>query len=293
MQVKKATAIGLLAIILWSTIVGFLRNVTEGLGAIGGSAMIYSLSSVLLLFTVGFPHIFSFPRRYLFWGCILFVSYEICLSLSVGFANSGSQAIEVSMVNYLWPSFTLLLAVLTSGKKPNILMLPGMFICLAGVGKVLGGEHGLTFHVMAANVASNPLSYGMALSGALIWSIYCVMTKKVANGSNGITLFFMLAAVTLWIQFSLTSTPPFHFTAGVVTDLVLVSAAMGLGYAAWNTGILHGNVTFLATASYFTPVLSSLFASLLLDESLGLPFWTGALMVCAGSLVCWYASRSQ
>ncbi|NQF23003.1 EamA family transporter, partial [Enterobacter hormaechei] len=56
-------------------------------------------------------------------------------------------------------------------------------------------------------------------------------------------------------------------------------------------GILHGNVTVLAAVSYFTPVLSAALAAILLSSPLSLSFWQGALMVCAGSLLCWYATR--
>ncbi|HAU5602934.1 TPA: drug/metabolite DMT transporter permease [Citrobacter koseri] len=293
MTFNRATAIGLTAILLWSTIVGLIRSVTGALGAVGGAAMIYTLSSSILLLTVGFPKISAFPRKYLIVGGLLFVAYELCLSLSVGFAGSGSQAIEVSMVNYLWPSLTLLLAVITDGKKLRPLMLAGMFVCLAGVGKVIGGEHGLSIPDMTTNIASSPLSYGLAFAGAIIWSIYCVLTKKNAEGCNGITPFFMLTAAVLWLKFSLAGNAPMDFTPRVIVDLVLVSCAMGLGYAAWNTGILHGNVAVLATASYFTPVLSALFAALLLGESLGYAFWMGALMVSMGSVICWWATRKK
>ncbi|WP_312591948.1 hypothetical protein [Stutzerimonas nitrititolerans] len=109
---RRATLIGLVAIVLWSSIVGLIRGVSESLGATGGAAMMYSVASVLLLFTVGFPRVREFPRRYLVWGSLLFVSYELCLALSIGYANSSRQAIEVGMVNYLWPAFTILAAIL-------------------------------------------------------------------------------------------------------------------------------------------------------------------------------------
>ncbi len=35
--------------------VGLIRGVSEGLGPVGGAAMIYTLSGLLLLATVGFP----------------------------------------------------------------------------------------------------------------------------------------------------------------------------------------------------------------------------------------------
>ncbi len=292
MPVRKATVIGLTAVILWSTLVGFLRGVTQGLGPIGGAAMIYTCSSLLLFFVVGIPALSSFPRKYLIPGAVLFVAYEICLSLSIGFAQTDAQAIEVGMVNYLWPSLTLLFALIADKRRPGLLMLPGILLCFAGVGKVLGGEQGFSLHEVTANIASNPLSYGMAFAGAIIWGIYCVLTKKLANGSNGITLFFALTAVALWVKFFFSDTPAMHFSPGVLGCLAGIAVAMGLGYAAWNVGVLHGNVTLLAAASYFIPVISSLFAALLLGQTLGHNFWTGAIMVCAGSLLCWYSSRS-
>ena len=108
MEKKKATLTGLAAIVLWSTMVGLIRGVSEGLGPVGGAAMIYTLSGLLLLTTVGFPRLRQMPRAYLLAGSLLFVSYEICLALSLGFAGSRQQAIEVGMVNYLWPSLTIL-----------------------------------------------------------------------------------------------------------------------------------------------------------------------------------------
>ncbi|HAS0384646.1 TPA: porin [Salmonella enterica subsp. enterica] len=91
MTSQKATLIGLVAIVLWSTMVGLIRGVSEGLGPVGGAAMIYSLSGLLLIFTVGLPDIRRFPGRYLIAGSVLFVSYEICLAFAgLKFADYGS-----------------------------------------------------------------------------------------------------------------------------------------------------------------------------------------------------------
>ncbi|EEK3571589.1 aromatic amino acid efflux DMT transporter YddG, partial [Salmonella enterica] len=159
MTSQKATLIGLVAIVLWSTMVGLIRGVSEGLGPVGGAAMIYSLSGLLLIFTVGLPDIRRFPGRYLIAGSVLFVSYEICLALSLGYAATRHQAIEVGMVNYLWPSLTILFAILFNGQKTNWLIVPGLLIALAGVCWVLGGENGLNPGEIVSNVASSPLSY--------------------------------------------------------------------------------------------------------------------------------------
>ena len=290
---NRATLIGLIAIVLWASIVGLIRGVSQGLGATGGAAMIYTVASALLLATVGFTRLRDMPRRYLFWGSLLFVSYELCLSLSIGYANTGQQAIEVGMVNYLWPTFTMVAAILFNGQRANWLVVPGLLVSLAGIGWVLGGERGVDLAGMLENVQDNPLSYGLAFSGALIWAAYCAVTARMAEGKNGITLFFMLTALALWGKFLVGGGGGMHWSVPTVIQLALAAAAMGFGYAAWNVGILHGNVTILAGASYFIPVLSASLAAVLLRVPLPGSFWIGAFMVCGGAILCWLATRGR
>ncbi|MCA3846272.1 MAG: aromatic amino acid DMT transporter YddG, partial [Burkholderia sp.] len=123
---NKATLAGLGAVLLWASVVALVRGVSESLGATGGAAMIYTVASVLLLFTVGFPDLSKFPKSYLLWGGLLFVSYELCLALSIGYASNGQQAIEVAMVNYLWPSLTLVAAIVFNKQRSNLLVVPGV-----------------------------------------------------------------------------------------------------------------------------------------------------------------------
>ncbi|EML7356932.1 aromatic amino acid DMT transporter YddG [Enterobacter hormaechei] len=289
---KKATLIGLIAILLWSAIVGLIKSVSEGFGPVGGAALIYSCSAVLLLFTIGFPKIQKFPLSYLIIGSVLFVCYELCLSLSLGFTHSGRQAIEVGMVNYLWPSMTILLAVIVNRQKTSPLIIPGVILAIVGIGRVLGGDGGFSLTEMMNNVMDNPLSYGLAFSGAVIWAIYCVVTQRIAQGNNGITLFFILTALTLWVKYHTSPQPEFTLSWHAWISLMLAAMAMGFGYAAWNVGILHGNVTVLAAASYFIPIISAVLAAFMLDSHLTLAFWQGTAMVSLGSLICWWSTRT-
>ncbi len=289
---KKATLIGLIAILLWSAIVGLIKSVSEGFGPVGGAALIYTCSAVLLLFTIGFPKIQKFPVSYLIIGSVLFVCYELCLSLSLGFTHSGRQAIEVGMVNYLWPSMTILLAVIVNRQKTSPLIIPGVVLAIIGIGRVLGGNGGFSLTEMMNNVMDNPLSYGLAFSGAVIWAIYCVVTQRIARGNNGITLFFILTALTLWVKYFTSPQPEFVLSWHAWIGLLLAAMAMGFGYAAWNVGILHGNVTVLAAASYFIPIISAVLAAFMLDSHLTLAFWQGTAMVSLGSLICWWSTRT-
>lgn len=293
MNTKKATLVGLIAILLWSLIVALIKDVSSHFGAVGGAALIYTLASIFLFFSVGWTRLKSFPKNYLIWGALLFVAYEICLSLSIGYSNNNRQAIEVGMVNYLWPTFTMVAAIVFNQQKANFLIIPGFVVSLLGICWVLGGDQGFDLIGMTANIQQNPLSYGLAFMGTLLWAAYCTLTARIANGVNGITLFFILVSIVLWIKYLVMGGSGFNFDWSPSISLVFAAAAMGFGYAAWNVGILHGNVTLLAGASYFIPVLSAFFAAILLNTPLGLSFWYGALMVCVGSILCWLATKTK
>lgn len=133
-----STLIGLTAVIFWSTNVGLIRSVSESFGAVAGAALIYSVASVILLFTIGMPKFSTIPKSYLCWGSLLFVAYELCFALSIGYAQNSRQAIEVGMINYLWPTFTLLFAIIFNNIKANILIIPGCILALVGICWVLG-----------------------------------------------------------------------------------------------------------------------------------------------------------
>ncbi|MFW1953441.1 aromatic amino acid DMT transporter YddG [Acinetobacter beijerinckii] len=293
MNTKKATLVGLIAILLWSLIVALIKDVSSHFGAVGGAALIYTLASIFLFFSVGWTRLKSFPKSYLIWGSLLFVAYEICLSLSIGYSQTNRQAIEVGMVNYLWPIFTMVAAILFNQQKANFLIIPGFVVSVLGICWVLGGDQGFDLIGMTANIQQNPLSYGLAFMGTLLWAGYCTLTARIANGVNGITLFFILVSIVLWIKYFMMGGSGFNFDWSSSISLVFAAAAMGFGYAAWNVGILHGNVTLLAGASYFIPVLSAFFAAILLNTPLGLSFWYGALMVCVGSILCWLATKTK
>ena len=288
-----ATTIGLTAVLLWGSNVGLIRTVTADFGAIGGAALIYSIATIILFFTIGLPKLSTVPKSYLLWGSILFVACELCFSLSIGFAQNSQQAIEVAMVNYLWPTFTLIFAIIFNQVKSNLLIIPGFILALVGICWALGGGQGFDLGQMFSNIQQNPLSYGLALSAALIWAGYCSVTLKTAKGSNLVTLFFALATVVLWIKYLTIGGNPLEFTSDNILNLVMAASALGLGYGVWNIGIIYGNITILAGASYFTPILSAFFAALILNTSLSFAFWQGVVMVTAGAILCWFSTYNR
>jgi len=295
MRIKSelaATACGLVAIILWSTAAGLIRSVSEIFGPLGGGAMIYTLGAILLVCLLGKPRLRSISKLYLFLGSALFVAYEVCLSLALGFASNRTQAIELGVVNYLWPCLTVVLAIIMNGQKARWIIIPGTAIALFGILWVVSGD-GLSLLGIIANVQSNPLSYSLALGCGITFALYCNVTRRYANRQNLVGLFFVLTAIVLWLKYLFSSEMIPAISLGGSLELVAAAVATAGGYALWNIGILRGNMTLLATASYLAPVLASAFAAVWLGAVLNMQFWQGAVLVTAGSLICWQATRQR
>lgn len=120
--------------------------------------MLFTLSALFLL-----PRRTSLrelPTLYLWVGALLFVAYEVCFVLALGLARSRNEAIEVGMVNYLWPSLTVLMSAMAGRQRLNALMLGGLALALAGVVGASSPPEGLSPMDWNATVAllSTPLS---------------------------------------------------------------------------------------------------------------------------------------
>ncbi|EMK3393233.1 aromatic amino acid DMT transporter YddG [Vibrio parahaemolyticus] len=289
----RFTLYGCIAILSWSCLLGIARLVTESLGPVGGAAMLYSLSSIFLLIVVSIPKLSYFSSKYLIVGGAMFVCYEIFLALALGYSNSRAQAIEVSIVNYLWPALTVLFAVLGSNKKPSWLLYPAVTLAFIGVAWTVSGDNGLSPTQIISNVSSNPLVYFMAFTGAVIWAVYCNLTQRQQSKHNAITLFFIATAVSLWVKYAFVDEPTMTFSWSALGYLFASAALMAGGYGLWNIAIVGGNMVFLATLSYFTPIFSALFSSLILGVTLSNGFWQGVIMVTVGSLLCWLVTKEK
>ena len=311
---SRATTVGLCAILLWSMMTGLVRVVADAFGATLGSALIYTVGIVLLMIFRRPAPLREYPRRYLIIGGTLFVFYESAISLSIGLASTAESSVEVSLVNYLWPTTMVLLtaavfptvarkktsATSTAQSKPSrlrsvIRVLPGAIVATTGVVLAVGGNNGLDWGLAAGHIAANPLPYLLAFAGSTAWSVYAVFTPSMAHGEDGTSLFFPLVAVALWV---------IHFASGqgwpsvmppIWAWLALLGAAASIagGYACWGYGILHGSMRTLAMASYATPVLSTAASAVLLGLALSLPFWCGALLVATGSIINWWISSRR
>ena len=292
-----ATLIGFSAILQWSAIVGVLKKISFSIGADLAVLFMYSLSALLLFAIFGMPKLKSIPKFYLYSATALFLVYEICFSYAIALAQTAQQAIEISLINYLWPSMTIAMLIIFKELKFHILVIVGLCISLAGVFYIQTGNGSIDFATVLSHIQTNPISYFLAFMGASLWSFYCVFTKKYSQGHNPIVFFFIVIAVSLWLKTLILHSDqlPRLLTLDLNTMMymLIVSVVTGLGYAAWNVGINQGNISLLVTLSYFSPLFSSVISMWILQTPLSSTFWTGAVMVTLGSFVCWISTNWQ
>jgi drug/metabolite transporter (DMT)-like permease len=164
-------------------------------------------------------------------------------------------------------------------------------LAFIGVAWTITGEEALSITQIVTNIQTNPATYAMAFIGAFLWAIYCNITKVLSNGQNGITLFFAMTAVMLWGQYAYSDEPALSMDLHAAFYVLLAGVLMAGGYGLWNSGIMKGNMLLLATLSYFTPIFSTLLASIILGVALTGSFWQGVAMVVMGSIICWRVTR--
>lgn len=289
--VRRATLIGLFAPICWGMSVSLVRGIAEGFGLAMGQCLLYCVAAGFLLFLVGLPNFRRMDRRYLFIGIPTANLSSLCFCLAIFFSEGGAQTVEVGMVNYLWPSLTILFAVLFNGVRTRWWLYPGLLIAFTGIVVILSGDGGFSISQFAARVAAHPASYVLALGAALTWAAFSSMTRAWSKGVNPSTVVFILDALIFGILWaSGVGSGPSEASMRGILSVIFGGLAIGCAYAAWTHGMSKGNITVLALASYFTPVLSCVFAVFWINASLGGTFWFGVAIVVAGSLICWDAT---
>ncbi len=290
---RRATAVGFSAVLFWSLFIGLMRLVTQSFGSLLGVALIYTVVTVIMWIVRRPAALSTYSPYYLLIAGFLFVATEVLTSQAVGLAATPAQAIEVSIVNYLWPTLIVVLSVLARRtRKPNALIVPGVIIATLGVASVVGGDAGLSFSSIAANVSAWPVPYALALMDAIAWSCYSVFSPVLSKGQDGLTLFFTAVAACMWTLYFVAGcpAPPQGMSLPAVLALVAAAGVIAAGYSCWNVGIEKGDVGALSIASYATPVLSSVASSLLLGQVPGVTFWAGVVAVATGALLCWFST---
>ena len=290
------STLGLAAILLWSTTVAFGRSLGEQLGPLTTAALIYLLGGALgcgyLALSGKLPALRALPRRYLYGCGSLFVLYMASLYLGLGLADTREQVLQVGLLNYLWPTLTVLLSVPILRLRAGPLLVPGALLATAGILVATTQGQPLTWAAVSlargwSNPAQKSLPYLLGLSAALSWAFYSTLSRRWASQAAGqaVPLFMLCTGLVLGAA-RLLSAKETHWTAHAGAELAYMVVGSNLAYAFWERAMRRGDIVLVAAASLFTPLLSTLVSTLYLGARPGPRLWIGCALVIAGAAIC-------
>jgi drug/metabolite transporter (DMT)-like permease len=290
---SSSTAGGLLAILLWSATFAVARSLSERVGPLTAAAAVYLAGGALCLLRFLWSanrlgRLRKLPRRYLLGGGLLFILYTTVIYLAVGLARDRGQLLEIALVNYLWPTGTILFSLLLLNKRAGPLLWPGTALALAGVFLVMIQDAPVSWAAFQEHVQTNPAAYALALIGAVSWALYSNLARRwsAPEAGGAVELFIPATGLVLLAVRGLVSEPT-TWSVPAAAEAGLLGAVTALAYGLWEGAMRKGNLLLVAACSYFTPLLSTLVSCAYLRVMPGPRLWVGCLLVVAGSFLSW------
>ena len=138
------------------------------------------------------------------------------------------------------------------------------------------------------SLAGNYLAYILAGTGAVSWALYSNISKRyAAKVSEGPVPLFLLVTGFFLMLLCLAIQEPIVITIRAGLEVGFVGLfPMLLAYSLWDFSVRRGNLNFVASMSYLTPLLSVLVSCLYLGISPSWLFWCGCSLVVIGAVIC-------
>ncbi len=281
---RNATAIGFIAVLLWSLLAWFtvgsaptppllLNTICFAIGGTLGLAWIAATRELRALRQVSWK-IYAFGTAGLFGYHALYFS-----------ALRLAPAAEAGLIAYLWPLLIVLLSGLLPGEKLRGGHLVGGLLGFAGAALIIAGG-GAGF-----DPAALP-GYGLALLCALTWSGYSVLSRVLGSAPTSSVAVFCLGTAILSGGLHLAFETPQWPDSGLgwAAAIGLGLGPVGLAFYVWDIGVKHGDIQVLGTSAYAAPLLSTL---VLVIAGVTAPSWGlafAAFLITGGAVLAARAS---
>jgi len=289
----SATALGILALVLWSTTFGVARTIAEDVGVVAGPACIYLAAGVLSTAVMlarrgGFARVRSLPPRYLYGCGAIFLAYMVCIYLAVGLPPRRPQVLETGLINYLWPGLTLVLSVPLLGMRARPWLAPGMAAAFAGVVLAVSQGGGVSWGGFVGNLCESPAPYVAALGAAVTWALYSNLSRRWARDAQGsaVPLFLLATGVAFAALVPVFPFRPVWSTRVLVEIAYVAVFPATLAYTFWDSAMRRGRMVLVASLSYVTPLTATIVSCLYLGVRPSWTLWLACALVIGGAVVC-------
>ena len=293
---RLATGLGIFSLLFWSSTFACSRSLSVQVGPRTTAAIAQLIGGLLGILFLSIQRARQQDdRRPLHFhpvyglGCgALFVLYNVCLYSALGAAAGPQQVMGVTLINYLWPTTTLLFAIPILRVRASIGLIPGMALALGGVFLALVQGQSLSAGAWIQSLAANAGPYMLALGAAVSWGFYNNFSRRYGPVSGtGAVPFFLLANSAVF-GLSLILFPEHSlWTSRACLELTYLALfPILLAYHFWDLAMRRGNLVLVASLSYLTPLLAVLFNGIYLHVSIGLMIWIACGLVILGAWLC-------
>jgi len=278
MKSSKFTGIlyALITISLWSLAGYFSANLRRvspfvlvginfTLAGLMGIRYLRTWKAPLIVFAIGVGGLFGYQVLY-------FMAFQ------------HAPAVEVNLINYLWPLFVVLLSpVYLKGYALRWHHVLGALVGLSGAAVVVTGG------ALHFNLSSAP-GYGYAAIAAVIWASYSLLIKRYQPLPDTLVSAFcllagLLALVIAWSS-SPTSLQPWRLTGRERLYVILMGIGPhGIAFVTWNLALKHGDPRVIGSVSYLIPLLSTLILVITGAGRLNAASGAGMAMIVAGIFI--------
>ena len=288
---NKHTIYGIIAILLWSTTIASFRGNAEDVGIFTAGAYVCLIGGFFgLLFEFfknkKFNNIFQLPLKYLVICGYLFIQYVIFFYLAIGISNNYNDVQKVTIINYLWPSLTLVFSIFILKKKTKPIIIIGILLAFSGVLFSIIGEQ---WSLLSAKSDQNYFAYSLALIASISWALYSNLVKKYAENAqgNGVHLFFIISGlILLGLKFT-NHEATIQWTPVIIAKLLYTAILPGmLASVLWDFSMRKGNMTLIVSLAYFIPLISTVITSLYFQINIGVIIWISCLLIICGAYIC-------
>ena len=287
----KANLYALTAIALWASL--------ATLGVSLSHVPPFLLTGIALIVgsTLAWPFVLRESRQWrvaprtLGLGVLTLFGYHFFLFIGLRIA----PAVEVNLVNYLWPLLIVVLAPLyLPGVRLRRVHLVAALVAFTGAAiAILGGQSGAetmpvaTSAVMAGNAV---WGYLLGLCSAFLWANYSLQTKRMETNGTG----FPTAAIGLFGLVSGALSLVCHWllepSAALTARDWLLLVAMGLGplgaaFFLWDKALKLGDARHIGLLSYITPLASTVLLIAVTGRALTWSIALAAAMIIGAAVV--------
>ena len=249
---QRATAIGFIAVLLWSLLALFTVG-SAPTPPLLLNAICFSIGGTLGLVWTWRSGGLSQLRRiswkvYAFGTVGLFGYHALYFS-----ALRNAPAAEAGLIAYLWPLLIVLLSGLLPGERLRTGHFIGAFAGFSGAALILQ-DGGAGFQADAAR------GYWLALLCALTWSSYSVLSRRIRHVPTASVAVFCLATAALSAGLHLMIEDTAWPSSGLAwaSAIGLGFGPVGLAFFVWDVGVKNGDIQLLGTAAYAAPLLSTI-----------------------------------